>query len=148
MKNLTSVSLLIFICLISCVPQDHSVENWKKEIIDTELAFAALVQQEGIAKGFLTYAAEDVVLMRNKKLIIGKDSLKLSFSKQDNTSAKVSLTWKPDFVDVSSSGDLGYTYGKYTYTKTDSVGKVIVDTGIFHTVWKRQSDGQWRFVWD
>jgi ketosteroid isomerase-like protein len=36
----------------------------------------------------------------------------------------------------------------YTFTFTDSLGSKNEATGVFHTVWKRQSDGSWRFVWD
>jgi ketosteroid isomerase-like protein len=56
------------------------------------------------------------------------------------------LTWSPDFIDVSASGDMAYTYGKYNYTTTDSLGNVSEIEGIFHTVWKRQADGNWKFV--
>ena len=46
------------------------------------------------------------------------------------------------------SRDLGYTYGHYTFSYIDSGGNKIENKGVFHTVWKRQSDGTWRFVWD
>jgi ketosteroid isomerase-like protein len=128
--------------------QEKSIEDWKKEIVDTELAFAQMAQKEGIPKAFLTYAADDAVLMRNNSLIIGMESIRESFNNQKAELGSVSLTWKPDFVDVASSGDLGYTYGKYSYTVIDSTGNEKTDTGIFHTVWKRQPDGKWKFVWD
>ena len=96
----------------------------------------------------MTYAAEDVVIKKRKRVQIGKEALRESYKNRKSSSDKVSLIWKPDFVDVSSSGDLGYTYGKYISTRTDSLGMVKRDTGIFHTVWRRQADGKWRFVWD
>ena len=65
----------------------------------------------------------------------------------EKTTSK-NLSWSPDFIDVSSSGDLGYTYGKYVFTYSDSIGNLLEDTGIFHTVWKRQADGLWKFVCD
>jgi hypothetical protein len=43
---------------------------------------------------------------------------------------------------------MAYTYGQHTFEATDDSGGIIEDTGIFHTVWKRQPDGQWRYVWD
>jgi ketosteroid isomerase-like protein len=107
-----------------------------------------MAQKEGIPEAFLAYSAEDVVLLRNNTLIIGKEALKESYSNSESETGKVSLTWKPDFVDVASSGDLGYTYGKYVYTTTDSIGNKNVVEGIFHTVWKKQPDGKWKFVWD
>ncbi len=116
--------------------------------MDTENEFAEMAEKEGIPKAFLTFAAEDVVVLRNNRLIIGKEALKESYCNRKTEWENVSLTWKPDFVDVSASGDLGYTYGKYAYTTTDSAGNTKVTEGIFHTVWKRQSNGKWWFVWD
>jgi len=58
------------------------------------------------------------------------------------------LLWKPEFVELSKSGDLGYTYVEYVFLKKDSSGNTIESKGIFHTVWKKQSDGKWKFVWD
>ena len=60
----------------------------------------------------------------------------------------IKLEWKPDYIDVSISGDLGYTYGKFTFSAIDTTGKLIESEGIFHTVWKKQEDGSWKYVWD
>ena len=60
----------------------------------------------------------------------------------------INLDWYPDYIYVSKSGDLGYTYGRYTFSATNTDGKPVKDTGIFHTVWKKEADGKWRFIWD
>ena len=150
MKKTLQLMLLLSVLIYSCntnMKQD-SIEKWKNEIIETEQEFAEMALNEGIPKAFLTYAAKDVVLLRNNSLIIGIDSLRESYKNEKSELGKVSLTWKPDFVDVALSGDLGYTYGKYVYTTTDSIGGKNVVEGVFHTVWKRQPDGKWKFVWD
>lgn len=123
------------------------MNDWKNEILLTELNFAQMVADEGIPKAFLYYADENAVLMRNNQLIIGKGAIKNSYSSLEKD-PNISLSWKADFVDVSSSGDLGYTYGEYTYSYKDENGNAHTEKGIFHTVWKRQSNGDWRFVWD
>ena len=56
------------------------------------------------------------------------------------------LTWEPDFADVAKSGDLGYTWGRYTYTSFDSTESP--SCGFYVTIWKKQLDGSWRFVFD
>ncbi|MEI9943504.1 MAG: DUF4440 domain-containing protein [Chitinophagaceae bacterium] len=58
------------------------------------------------------------------------------------------MTWTPDFIEVSENGDLGYTFGKYTWSTKDSAGQAQEYKGVFHTVWKKQEDGQWKYVWD
>ena len=142
--------LLMFVLvsplLFACNSKVDSMEKWKNEIIETERSFSALAQEEGIAKAFLAYAAEDAVLMRNNNLIIGKEAMRESF--QAAATENGTLAWTADFADVASSGDLGYTYGKYIYTSTDSLGNEQSVEGVFHTVWKRQADGKWKFVWD
>ena len=148
MKTYLIATLCLIILSCNSNSNEESIKKWKKEIVQTELDFSEMSQKEGMKKAFLTYAAEDVVLMRNNELIIGIDSLRASFAKQISNAEQSTLTWKPDFIDVASSGDLGYTYGKYVYTTTDSLGIEKSASGIFHTVWKRQPDGKWRFVWD
>ena len=150
MKNTLKLMFLLSVLIYSCNTnvKQESMEKWKKEIVDTEQEFAEMALNEGVPKAFLTYAAKDVVLLRNNSLIIGIDSLRESYKNKKSEINNVSLTWKPDFVDVALSGDLGYTYGKYVYTTTDSIGNKNVVRGIFHTVWKRQPDGKWKFVWD
>jgi ketosteroid isomerase-like protein len=122
------------------------MEEYKTEILDTEKAFAQLVKEKGLKTGFLAYAAEEAVLSRGGKLIKGKKEIEEYFEQQ--TLKDVRLEWVPDFVSVSASGDLGYTYGKFTLEAIDQEEKKIEADGIFHTVWKRQPDGEWRYVWD
>jgi ketosteroid isomerase-like protein len=146
MKFLVPAVLLLFSC--NAESEKDAVEKWKKEIVEVEHNFALMASEEGISIAFLAYAAEDAVLMRNNKLVIGKENLSELFESQASKANDEKLIWKPDFVDVSTSGDLGYTYGQFTYSFTDSTGTTIESKGVFHTVWKRQTDGSWRFVWD
>jgi ketosteroid isomerase-like protein len=124
------------------------MEIWKQEILKVEADFAAMAARDGIASAFLYFAAEDAVLMRNDQLFIGRAELEELFASGTSQPRDAKLRWKPDFVDVSASGDLAYTYGSYTYSYIDSTGAAVEQSGIFHTVWKRQADGSWRFVWD
>jgi len=150
MKTKMILLIPVFLLLISCnaESEEDAVEKWKKEIVEVEQNFTLMAAEEGISKAFMAYAAEDAVLMRNNKLVIGKGNFQDLFESQASKPRDEKLSWKPDFVDVSASGDLGYTYGQFTYSFTDSSGTTIESKGVFHTVWKRQADGSWRFVWD
>jgi ketosteroid isomerase-like protein len=126
---------------------DSKSAKWKQEILDQESAFAAMAEREGIEKAFLAFAADEAVLSRNNEIISGRANIEKWFKARPQAKGTL-LEWKPDFIDVSSAGDLAYTYGNYQFTSIDSVGNKEVRTGIFHTVWKRQQDGSWKFVWD
>lgn len=139
-----------FLCLaLACQPNSTSPDpvQLKQEVTAAEAAFAKMAADQGIAEAFATFAAEDAVIKRqNDSLIKGREAIRNYYSAPFYKSAKVE--WKPDFVDVSANGDLAYTYGKYLWSSQDSTGKVNELRGVFHTVWKRQKDGSWKYVWD
>jgi ketosteroid isomerase-like protein len=118
----------------------------KQEIIATEKEFETFLKTAGIADAFAKFADDKGVINRNDSIIMGKSGIREFY--EDRKNGKFELLWSPQFVDVSKSGDLGYTYGPFTYTVTDSSGKATVYKGIFHTIWKKQADGTWKFVWD
>lgn len=141
------VILILFLCLvaISCnqsTPSDELI----KQVRETELLFDKYAQEVGLKNAFLKYADDQAVLARNNKIIKGKEAIAAYFDAGDFSN--IVLTWKPDFVEVAISGDLAYTYGNYRYTKIDSTGHKSMNSGIFHTVWKKQADGTWKFVYD
>lgn len=148
MKFLTSFLFTAVILLAAC-STDRPIkdqEQLKLEIMAVEKQFNDLAQKEGTAKAFAAFAASDAVIKRGEQLIKGNETIADWYQKNSNPDA--SLSWKPDFVEVSASGDLAYTYGQYAYTVNDSTGNPTRHTGYFHTVWKRQKDGSWKFVWD
>ncbi len=137
--------IAILILMISC---GHPAENPTvliNSVRETERAFAALAMEEGLRTAFVTYAHPDAVLNRGE-LIKGKDAIDQYYS--DSNFDRVSLKWEPSFIDVSASGDMAYTYGPYEMIRQDSTGRTFSNQGTFHTVWKRMSDGSWKYVYD
>jgi len=147
MKKIFLISVIAFVLMAF----NHSMQ-WLKfqadrsELIKMEKEFSDYVQEQGIPAGFGKYAAEDAVINRNGNLIKGREAINKFY--QTTRSKNDKLVWAADFADVSAAGDMGYTYGNYTYTAVDSAGNAKEYKGVFHTVWKRQKDGSWRFVYD
>jgi ketosteroid isomerase-like protein len=146
------ISFLISSFLLFCFcnqPADTTVprEKAKTEIRQAEKDFDKMAAEKGIAEAFWFYADSNAVIKRNNDSIIhGKENIKGFYSNHFYNSA--SVKWSPDFIDVSADGSMGYTYGKYLWQSKDSAGRAIEFRGIFHTVWKKQTDGSWKYVWD
>lgn len=120
--------------------------QWIGEIREAEAAFARLAAEAGVKEAFLAFAADDAVIVRGNTAHRGRDALAAWFDAQ--TLRDVSLSWEPEFIDVSASGDMGYTYGPYVFRGVSEAGDTVKAEGIFHTVWKRQPNGRWKFVYD
>lgn len=144
LSSLLSFCLVIYSCHSG---QGNQSEKAKQEIAQAEKDFEKMAAEKGIAEAFSWFADSTVTIKGgNDSLIYGKEGVRNFFTADRFKNA--SVKWSPDFIDASSSGDLGYTYGKYTWQSKDSTGKVNEAKGIFHTVWKKQKDGSWKFVWD
>jgi len=141
LPTLILATVAILLIIFSC--RTNSVKD-RENIISTEHKFAEMAVEKGIADAFYYFAADNAVILRSGKLIKGKSAIRDYYTK--NLKPGTRLLWEPDHVDVS--GDLGYTWGQYTHMVPDSTGRINESHGIFHTVWKRQPDGKWRFVWD
>ena len=152
MKKESTIFLLLTILLSCSSPKSSNEskpnnENAKQEIEKAEKDFAQMVTDKGMAEAFYFFADPDVTIKRqNDTLIHGKEAVKKFYSVPFYQ--KATVKWSPDFVDASMEGDMGYTYGQYVWSSTDSAGKPISFNGIFHTVWKKQADGSWKYVWD
>lgn len=143
--ELTLISIVLAIWSCQSTTPDQG-EDWKAEVTETEKAFAQMAKDSGLHKAFVHFAAPDGVIQRNRTVLRGKKAISEYY--EGRYATEPTLEWTPEFVDVSSSGDLAYTYGPYRFITVDSTGTENVATGIFHTVWKRQSDGSWKYVWD
>lgn len=147
-KTILSLSLflLLFWSCTSIPDRSPDLQQIKQDVQKTEAAFAAMAKEKGVGAAFAYYAAEEAVISRNNRLIKGKAAISAYFAQYFDPAA--TLEWTPEFVDVSESGDLAYTYGPYTFKVKDPQGQESVNQGYFHTVWKKQPDGNWKFVWD
>ena len=144
--------ILVFILTCVFIPVSFSQKNEntefiKAEIYNTEKAFEKMASEKGTMEAFYQYADSMAVINRgNDSLIFGKNNIRHFYSTKNNPNATVN--WTPDFIEVSVDGTLGYTYGKYVWKLKHSDGSTKEFRGIFHTVWKRQKDGTWKYVWD
>ncbi|WP_224487900.1 YybH family protein [Robertkochia flava] len=141
------LATMFFICCSSMHAQvELDTENTVREIFAVEAAFQQMTENEGIAGAFRFFAADDAVLNRENILIKGKDAIYNYYDKERFEHVRV--TWTPENVEVSKSEDLAFSYGRYQWIMTDDQGREQQLTGIYMTVWRRQENGEWRYIWD
>lgn len=122
--------------------EHKSVETLKGELREMEKRFCEAAHNDG-ASGWAKFFAETgVMLSSSSSPISGPEAIEAEM--RDAFATKdFKLIWRPLHIDVSADGSLGYTYGTYNRSWTDSNGHLTEATGKYMTVWKRQPDGQW-----
>lgn len=147
-KTITFFVLIASYSLLSsCQQQENQSTKAKEAITKAEKDFETMAAEKSIAEAFWFFADSNAVIKRGDDSIIrGKEAIRNFYAAAYFKTA--SVKWSPDFVDASEDGSMGYTYGKYVWQTKDSSGKINEALGIFHTVWKKQEDGSWKYVWD
>lgn len=111
-----------------------------QQLVRAEREFCKLSVKKGMREAFLAYLADDGVLFRpgpvnGKKWMSGRPA------------SSALLTWEPIAAEVSQAGDLGYTTGPWEFRGNGPDDREVW-YGNYVTIWKRQSDGEWKVFLD
>jgi ketosteroid isomerase-like protein len=134
-------SLLLIVLIFFACQKKIPVAN-PQVLIDADIAFSDYSQKHGYQKSFIEFADDSLVLLHDNSMpIIGKPNLIKSY--EGKSDSGIVLTWKPAKAIIAESGELGYTYGFWTY-----VAQTDTSYGTYMTVWKKDAHGKWRFIAD
>jgi ketosteroid isomerase-like protein len=138
MRKLALAVLLIS----SLIAVSAHAEDKADALRKMEAEFAKATAEHG-HDAYVSYFAENGV-----EIDAGSPLTKDELKKQGAWAPGTSLTWSPTKAEMSSSGDMGYTWGNYEFRTRNKEGKEEVEKGIYMTVWKKQKDGSWKVVAD
>ena len=116
-----------------------SAQTVRNAVVAAENSFAAQAAQEGTKAAFLANSAPTALIAENGKLLNAQDVWNSRPARPESR-----LIWHPVLADVAQSGDLGYTTGPWT----SSLSGKPQAAGEYVTVWRKQSDGTWKFAVD
>ncbi|MFD2569266.1 DUF4440 domain-containing protein [Spirosoma soli] len=107
-------------------------------MISTERSFASQALHVGNKQAFLTFMADSAIMYNKGQLTYAKPVW------QQRPEWTDKLHWGPAFADISQAGDMGFTTGPW-YIENDNKR---AGEGSFLTIWKRQPDGHYKFLFD
>lgn len=106
-------------------------------VLAAERAFAADGAAMGVRDSFVKHAVPDAVMIAAEPTTV---SALYGAQPPGKPKDEPLLAWWPAFAGVSRSGDFGFTTGPV------EVGGQRA--GHYFTVWKRQPDGAWKWIYD
>ncbi len=115
----------------------------KIKMLDADRAFSKLSLEKGMKNAFLEYIDSNGVLLRPGQYpLVGANAIDFLSQLSDSS---YTLQWEPKGGAIAQSGELGYTYGLYVLKPG---GKDTTFYGTYVSIWKKQTDGSWKFVLD
>lgn len=121
-------------------------EKLKAELVRTEAEFFQRALEEGFSAGMHAFMADDGFVANSLTLTRDAHAARMKAEKTATKSRNNVIRWKPLRADVAESGDLGYTWG--VAESGPAKDGPFKPYGIYVTIWKRQADGKWKFVYD
>lgn len=104
-------------------------------VVAAERAFAADGAALGIKDSFLKHSAEQAIVLQPEPVLA-----KAVFGAAPGGAGGAKLIWWPLWAGIARSGDLGFTTGPYTVNGKPGAW--------YFTVWARQADGGWKWLFD
>jgi uncharacterized protein (TIGR02246 family) len=115
---------------------------------DTETRWNREYASKDLEKLVAHYADNAVLMAPGMPPSSGRDQVRKTVKEMVDDPA-LSLTFQASRVEVSSSGDLGFTQGSYQIRMTDPASKQVIHYhGSYVTTYRKQPDGSWKAVAD
>jgi ketosteroid isomerase-like protein len=111
----------------------------KKQVADTERAFAATMQARDFA-AFTRFVADEAVFFSGPTPLRGRAAIAEAWRKYYQ-GPQAPFSWEPEQIEVVDSGTLAYSGGPVR----DASGKLI---GRFNSIWRLEAPGRWKIVFD
>jgi ketosteroid isomerase-like protein len=111
----------------------------RREVFAAESSFAASMARRDL-KAFAALVSPEAVFFSDSAALRGKEAVVEAWRKFF-VERNPPFSWRPETVEVLSSGRLALTSGPVH----DPVGKLI---GSFTSIWRREADGRWLVIFD
>ena len=117
-----------------------------RQVREADSAFALAADLQGTGIAFSSYVAPQGVVFWGSEVVTGTEAVRAVYDAQQRAGG--TLNWRPVYADAAESGDIGMTVGESVFTGRGPTGAAVQRFGKYLTIWKRQPDGNWRFVVD
>lgn len=134
------IKQIAFHLLIQVIFSQQIMAQPIKNVVDAENAFAKTAVDLSVRTAFLQHMDSTAVVFENGEAFNGIKQW------QNTPDFKEKLLWRPVFFAMAASGELGFTTGPYELRKT--LKDSAVSAGQYSTVWKKNSNGEWKFLID
>jgi ketosteroid isomerase-like protein len=111
------------------------------DLINAEKNFATHSVANGTKDAFLKFADNEGIVFDQGKAVNAIET----WNKREKRPGV--LKWYPQFAEIASSNDFGYTTGPWTF-QSNASNDTIVARGQYTTVWHINSNGEWKFLLD
>lgn len=158
LAGLTALGLVVTACAFTVsddgatdatdagAPVDPAAE--RAALMEADRAFARTFAERGVEGWVSSFDEKGIQMPGGSAAAWGREEVEELAGRLFTAPNFTSLSWEPVYAQVAAAGDLGYTVGSYEATGTGEEGEQLTQRGNYVTIWRKQTDGSWKVVFD
>ncbi len=135
-------SIIAVLGILICAQADAGIED---DVRCREIGFSRAAEQQDLA-AFRSFIDADARFASNS-VLRGVDDIATAWTVFFEDGGPT-IKWRPQIVEVLENGTLALSRGPYRVRTPDEDGTIVEQWGTFNSVWRLNSDGKWRVVFD
>jgi ketosteroid isomerase-like protein len=147
MKKVILLTTVIFVLALAVCTQTVELEAERSALRDLDSQLAKAVMDSDLETLVSFYADDASLYPPNVPAVKGHDAIR-AFGSEMFELTDFSIQYQNTEVEVSPSGEWGYTLGIIEITYTDPEGRPVIEHGPDFHLWKKQADGAWKISVD
>ncbi len=119
----------------------------KDILLETDRQISTIAREQGFLKAIIPFLDENAIIFpTNGYPLYGKDFIVKSSEKVEFLGRESILTWAPVAAEISTTSDLGYTYGTFEHQTTNTSSTPKTETAYYLFIWKKNNTQKWKIV--
>lgn len=140
--------IMLFLTLLASGAAVGQEKDARQLLMETDQAWSQAASEGKDVEKVVAYWTDDAVIVPSGAPIISGKAAIRNYVKESFATPGFKISWKTMDAAVSTDGTMGYTTAESSFTFPGPDGKLQSQTGRGVAIWRRDSNGQWRCVYD
>jgi len=136
-------TLLFVLTVLSCAQQEVDTKAEGEKVMQLSKEWSETASKGDVEKTLSYWADDAVVMSAGQPPLKGKTAIR-QMVEESYKMPGFRISWQPESVEVSESGDMAYLIENSQVSFTDSTGQNVVLHNKAVSIWRKQADGTWK----
>ena len=137
------ITLLLLIAIVSCNQQKVDTKLEGEKVMKLSKEWSEIASTGDVEKTVSYWADDAFVMSAGQPPLKGKPAIR-QMVEESYKMPGFRISWQPQSVEVSESGDMAYMIENAQVSFTDSTGKPVTIKNKAVSIWRKQPDGSWK----